>query len=725
MKQVTQTLKTGVVEVKDVPIPTLSDKYILVRNHVSVISAGTEKTKIDMGKKNLLSKAKARPDLVKQVLKKIQTEGISKTLQTVKTRLESPSPLGYSCAGEVIAVGGLVPGIVPGDIVACGGAGYANHAEFISVPQNLVAKVPDGVLIEEASFATVGAIALNGIRLAKPLLGETFLVLGLGLLGQITVQLLKANGCNVIGTDLDSNLVELSTKYGAVGINSSDDINRICLDLTSQHGVDGVLVCAGTNSNSPIELCGEVTRDKGRVVVVGAVKMDIPREPYFKKEIDIVISRSYGPGRYDPLYEEGGNDYPYGYVRFTEQRNMRTFLDLLASKKIDIKNLITHRFNIEKASEAYSLIEGKKTQPYLGILLEYNSNATVISGERIEVDARSLNKDKVGVSFFGAGNYATATLLPILKNNPNVELNGLSTASGRTAQGVAKQFNFKFCTDSFQNLLDDNTDAVIITTRHDTHAEAVVNALKSNKHVYVEKPLAMSVDELATIHDAYLHGNGCQIMTGYNRRFSPLIKDLKNFFSGVKSPKIVNIRVNAGFIPDDHWIQDPKLGGGRMIGEGCHFIDLASALTNSVPVNVYANGTSKPNKSPLLNDNLSINIVMQDGSIAHIIYTADGSKAMNKEYIEMFGGGLSASIKDFKEAAFYEGDTKTSIKKLSTQDKGQKNMLDCWLDGLRSGIPCIDYESQIITALATVMTVESLTINQPLPVDLSILNIKV
>ncbi len=718
MKQVTQTLKTGVVEVNNVPIPTLSDKFVLVQNLASVISAGTEKTKIDMGKKTLLQKAKARPDLVKQVIKKVQTEGLAKTWQTVQTRLDSPSPLGYSCAGRVIAVGGLVEGIAPGDIVACAGGGYANHAELIAVPRNLVVPVPEGVDIEEAAFATMGAIAMQGLRLAGPLLGETFLVLGLGLIGQITVQLLRANGCQVIGIDLDNSLVDLAEKHGATGIRSSDDAVRVCADLTGGYGVDSVIVCAGTGSNGPIELCGEVTRMKGRVVVVGAVRMDIPREPYFKKEISVVISRSYGPGRYDPFYEEDGNDYPIGYVRFTEQRNMESFLGLVADGKLDIAGLITHHFKLDQAPEAYALIEGKKTEPYLGIILEYDTGTEIgQQARRIETTSRKIDRDKMGISFFGAGNYATASLLPPLSNMDGLEFRGLVTASGRTAQGVAKQFGFSFCAGSFQELLGDETDMVMVTTRHDSHASSVVAALEAGKHVYVEKPLALSVEELGGIHAAWQQSDGCQLMTGYNRRFAPLTRGIISFFSGVQSPLVVNIRINAGFIPDDHWIQDPVAGGGRIIGEGCHFVDLASALTGSFPVSVYCTGSRKKNKSPLLNDNVSINLRMENGSIANIIYTADGSKAMAKEYIEVFGGGRSAILDDFKEARFFDGDTNVSKKKLRGQDKGQKGMLAAWINGLWSGEPCLSYESQLRTGLVTIMAVESMTVDSVLAVD--------
>lgn len=722
MKQVTQTLRTGTVEVNEVPIPTLSDKFVLVKNTASVISAGTEKTKIDMGKKSLLQKAQARPDLVKQVLQKIKTEGLKKTFQTVKSRLDSPSPLGYSCAGSVVAAGGLVEGIQPGDRVACGGADYANHAEYVAIPKNLVVKIPDNVSDEEAAFTTVGSIAMQGVRLAEPKLGETFLVLGLGLLGQIAVQLLRANGCNVIATDLDASLVAQAETFGAVGVGPGADAESICKELTAGHGVDGVLVCAGTASNQPIELCGAVTREKGRVVVVGAVRMDIPREDFFKKEINVVISRSYGPGRYDPVYEENGNDYPLAYVRFTEQRNMQTFLELVSQGKLDVKSLITHRFDVDQAEEAYQLIEGNKTEPYLGIVMQYShSSAASQQQNRIATNTAPLNKSKIGLSFYGAGNYATASLLPPLVDKKEIELRGLVTASGRTAQGVAKQFNFAFCAGEFSEILADDTDAVMVTTRHDTHAQAVSAAINADKHVYVEKPVALNVDELKSIHAAKLAHDNAQLMIGFNRRFAPSTVTVQKHFEQVKSPLIVNIRINSGVIPADHWIQDPEIGGGRVIGEGCHFVDLASALVSSNPKTVTCIGTSKSNKSALLNDNVSIMMTFENGSIANIIYTADGSKAMQKEMVEVFGGGKSAVINDFKEAVLYSGDTHKETKKLMAQDKGQKAMLQAWVDGMKSGTPCVDYNCLMSNSLATILAVESLASGTSMNVDLSIL----
>lgn len=716
MKQVTHTLKDGRVEVADVPVPTLADKFVLVRTTASVISAGTEKTKIDMGRKSLLQKARSRPDLVQQVLRKIRSEGLGKTFSTVNTRLAAANPLGYSSAGVAVAVGGLVEGLRPGDRVACGGAGYANHAEYAVVPKNLVVKVPAEVSDEEAAFATLGAIALQGVRLADPKLGETVLVLGLGLLGQITVQLLRANGCRVLGTDLDPSLVALAGRFGATGVAASDT-EVACRELTGGHGVDAVLVCAGTSSNQPIELCGRITREKGRVVVVGAVNMDIPREDYFKKEISVVISRSYGPGRYDPGYEENGNDYPLGYVRFTEQRNMQTIVDLIAQRRLDVRSLITHRFSLEQAVQAYGLIEGEKREPYLGIVMTYAGAAqSAPEPARLNVNSRPLERTRIGMSMVGAGNYATASLLPVLRESAEVELRGLVTSSGRTAAGVAKQFGFHFCASALQEVLNDDTDAVLVATRHDTHAPYVCEALRSRKHVYVEKPLALQMQELADVAAAHAASGGSQLMIGFNRRWAPLTLELRRHFESVRAPRMVDIRVNAGFIPPEHWIQDPQAGGGRLIGEACHFIDLASALIGAEPVEVHTFGVLKPGVAALLNDNVCVSLRFADGSVASVTYTADGSKAMAKERVEMFGGGRSAVIDDFREAELFSGDTTSRRIRAAGQDKGQKAMLQAWIAGLRSGVPALPIDTALAVSAATIAAVESMLVGGPVSV---------
>lgn len=717
MRQITQTPKSGRIEVCDVPVPSLFDKFILVQNICSVISSGTEKSKVDMGKSNILQKAKARPDLVKQVIQKFQTEGFVKTVKLVRARLESPSPLGYSSSGKVLAVGGLVDGISTGERVACAGAGYANHSELIAVPKNLAARIPECVTDEDAAFTTIGAIALQGLRLAQPMLAETFLVLGLGLIGQISVQLLRTNGCRVIGTDLDDNMVALAEEFGAIGIRSSDDVAQICLDLTGDQGVDGVIICAGTTSNGPIELAGAVTRLKGRVVVVGAVRMDIPREPYFKKEISVVISRSYGPGRYDPFYEENGNDYPLGYVRFTEQRNMECFLQLVSEGKVNIQKLISHRFPLDRAPEAYQLIAGEKKEPYLGIVLQYpNQGMLDHRAASIDLKPAKLPENGIGISLFGAGNYATATLLPILAKLENAQLRGIATASGRSARGVGERLNFAYCADGIEGILKNDTHALVVATRHDSHAESVVAGLNAGKHVYVEKPLALTVSEWQSIAEALQKAESRQLMVGYNRRFAPLTSKLTAHFKELKSPLMINIRVNAGAIPADHWIQDPQAGGGRLIGEGCHFIDLASALAGSLPVEVYAIATRHPEKSAVTNDNVIVSLKFANGSAASVTYTSTGSKAMPKEHIEVFGGGRSAVLTDFKSLVLFQGEAKSKTIRLTSQDKGQKVMLQSWWNGLRSGRPCIPSDELLITSLASIRAVESLMVGMPLPV---------
>ena len=721
MKQVVQTLATGIVEVGEVPIPALTDKFVLVRTTNSAISAGTEKTKIDMGKKSLLQKARARPDLVRQVLKKLRTDGIRKTFRTVSTRLNSPSALGYSCAGTVVAVGGLVEGIRPGDRVACGGADYANHAEFVAVPRNLVVRVPDGVGDEEASFATIGAIALQGVRLAEPLLGETFLVIGLGLLGQLAVQVLRANGCNVIATDLDSELVKRAEKYGARGIAPGLEVEAFCDAATRGRGVDGVLVCAGSSSNAIIELCGAVARQKGRVVVVGAVPMNIPRQDYFKKEISVVISRSYGPGRYDPAYEEQGNDYPLGYVRFTEQRNMEAFLDLVAQRRIDVADLITHRFAVDDAAKAYSLVEGERTEPYLGIVLSYTASNDAKKAHRIALKPQPVESDRVSLSFYGAGNYATASLLPPIVTSGLAHLNGLVTASGRSAQGVAARFGFTFCSGDYADLLRDDTDAVLIATRHDSHAVAVAAALAAGKHAYVEKPLGLTVEELASIRSAFENAGAAQLMVGFNRRFAPATQMVRSHFSGLGTPLVISIRINAGSIPATHWIQDPETGGGRIIGEACHFVDLASALAGARVKSVYAVGAGGRDKAAMLDDDCSIVLTLEDGSVASIIYTAAGSSAMPKEYVEVFGGGRSAQIGDFRTVTLF-ADGKSKVTRYAAQDKGQTAMIVAWLQGLKRGEAAVNPDMLFNTSLATIMVVESMLVGAPLEVDTALLD---
>ncbi len=717
MKQVVQVLKSGEISVEDVPVPALQDRYVLVETLHSVISAGTEKTKVDMGKSSLLGKARARPDLVKQVLRKLRSDGFKKTFQTVNARLSAANPLGYSSAGRVIAVGGQVAGIRPGDLVACAGAGYANHAEVVAVPRNLVVPLPDGVGTEEAAFATLGSIALQGVRLCEPRLGETIFVLGLGLLGQIAVQLLRANGCRVIGTDLDPDLCRRAEVAGAMTVAAGDGMVQATQALTAGRGVDAVVICAGSSSNQPIELAAEICRQQGRVVVVGAVSMDIPREPYFKKEISVVISRSYGPGRYDPAYEEGGVDYPIGYVRFTEQRNMETILDLMKDKTLDVGSLVTHRFPFDDATAAYALIEGARREPYLGIVLGYSGSVADRSKLPSAFNAPPVTEGRLPISFCGAGNYATATLIPALVTRKDVQLLGVMTSSGRSAASVAKQFAFGASVQSFGELVAAGTKAVVIATRHDDHAPRVLEAIRAGIHAYVEKPLALTLLELDQIEEALAEQKGqVQLMVGFNRRFAPLVDNLRKHFADSRSPLVVAIRVNAGALPAEHWLHDPAVGGGRLIGEGCHFVDLASAICGGLPVEVSTIAAADASKGPANSDNLCISIKFNNGSVASVVYTGSGSPGLEKEFVEVFGAGRSACLRDFKHLDLYFADGAHKTVRLPSQDKGQRAMLAAWVEGLRSGKPPVPTATLLACSRATILAAESLGVGMPLPV---------
>lgn len=715
MKQVVQVLRTGEIDIREVPIPYLEDKFVLVQNISSLISAGTEKSKIDIGKKNLIQKAKARPDLVKKVLEKVKSQGLKKTIEIVNDRLDSSSSLGYSSAGKIVAVGGLVKGFQVGDLVACAGAGYANHAEFISVPMNLVCKIPENITSEEAAFATIGAIAMQGIRLAAPRLGETYLVIGLGLIGQLVTQLLKANGCSVIGTDLDNSLVKKIRDYECIGLSTDENITNFCLEETNGYGVDGVIVCAGTKSNSVIEMCGNVTREKGKVVVIGAINMDIPREPFYMKEIDLVISRSYGPGRYDKEFEENGNDYPLPYVRFTQQRNMESFLKLVSQKKVNVKNLITHKFELDRALLAYEMIN-KKIEKYIGIIINYKNQPDTFFIKNHNTTKNNSNLSFYKVSFIGAGNYATSTLMPIINNYSFIKMTGVCTQSGITAENISRKFNFKYCTSSLKDLISD-TDILFISSIHNNHASNVIKGLKSNKHIYVDKPLCLNLRELKLIDEAYNNSINSNLLVGFNRRFAPATKIINDHFKNINFPLIVNIRINAGHIDINHWINNPLKGGGRIIGEACHFIDLASAIVKSPVKDVFCLSLNTKQKSIHNNDNVSINLRFKNGSIANILYTSEGSKKMGKELIEIFGGGNSAMISDFKEVNLFKKNKIILKKNFKTEKKGQKEMFYGWFNSIRNGEKFMDYSSIRNTTIATISCLESLSIGQSINIS--------
>lgn len=713
MKQIAQNYKSGELGVVQVPRPLLRPEGILVRNVASLISAGTEKTKVDTAQMSLLGKARSRPDQVKKVLETLKKEGVANTYRKVMGKLDSLTPLGYSCAGVVVAVGAKADGFRIGDRVACAGAGYANHAEAVYVPKNLAVKIPDGVGFDAAAYATVGAIALQGLRQADLRLGECVAVIGLGLIGQLTVQLLKASGCRVLGIDLDPSSVALARANGADvgGVRGVDDVEALAAALSGGYGLDAVLITAGTRSNDPIELAPRMLRERGRVVVVGAVGMGIPRDPYYMKELDLRLSRSYGPGRYDPDYEEKGLDYPYGHVRWTENRNMGAFLTLIAEKRLDLERLTTHRFNVDRAAEAYALIAGKRQEPYMGILLEYDAEPDLSS--TVPLSAKAAPKSQPGVSFLGAGSFAKSTILPVFRKPLPVVLRGIQTATGLTASDIGTKYGFAFAAATPEAIIEDReTDAVVITTRHDTHAPLTIQALQAGKAVFVEKPLALTESELDDVLAVAREASG-RLLVGFNRRFAPMTREVLRRLAGNPQPRAIQMRINAGEIPRDHWIHDPAQGGGRVIGEVCHFIDLAQVLAGAPITRVYAEAMRDPASGAVIDDVVSVSLRHENGALSSIAYFANGDTSHPKERIEVFAGGEIAIIEDFRRLTHVRRG-KTDVTKAANQDKGHEAELRAFVESLVSGAPMpIPLESLENVMRATLKAVDALKTGEP------------
>lgn len=703
MKQLIQSFKTGELGLFEVPAPICQENGALVQTTVSLVSAGTEKMLVDFAKKSMLAKAKDRPDLVKQVVDKMKKEGVRNTLEKVFTKLDTPIPLGYSCAGKVLEVGSKLDGINIGDRVACGGAGYANHSEINYVPKNLMVKIPDGVDDIDASFVTVGAIALQGVRQTEPKIGEKVAVMGLGLLGQLTVQLLKANGCKVIGSDVDPDKMKLALELGADETCHASELIKKANEFSNGYGVDAVIIAASTSSNQPVIDAAEISRMRGRVIFLGMVGMDIPRNSYYKKELSLRLSMAYGPGRYDPEYEEKGNDYPYDLVRFTEQRNFETFLGLIEEGKVTPKKILTHEFDFDNAMDAYDLLEGKVKEKYLGITLNYKKDLDLADHKSVKISDKAISSSKVNVGLIGAGNFTKSVILPNLKKVEGYELVGLCTATGVSASGNGEKNGFKYITtDSDEIFSNDEINTVFVTTRHDDHANKVIQAIEAQKHCFVEKPLCIYEEELEEIKAKY--DGKTIVQVGFNRRFAPLIANMKKTL-GV-TPMSINYRVNAGIIPKDVWIQDREIGGGRIIGEVCHFIDTCSFLIGSDVQSVFATSIKKADKSIPDEDNVSIVLNYKNGSTATITYFAYGDNSMPKESIEAFANGVSLSLNDFRELITYSG--KTTKEKSSNQDKGFVNEFKAFKDAVKSGNPAIEFESIYNTTKTTFKILESL-----------------
>jgi polar amino acid transport system substrate-binding protein len=691
------------MEILEVPFPSLGDNEVIVRNHYSVISAGTEGKSVSDARKGYIAKARSRKKEVKMVIDLIKTQGIKETYDFVMNKLEAPSPLGYSCAGEIIAAGKNVKSFSVGDRVACGGDG-AVHADVVSVSENLCIKIKDNVLLKHAAFTTIAAIAIQGIRQAELSLGSNCTVIGLGLIGQLTIQILKASGIKTIGIDINEHQVEASIKCGAdlALQRNMPGIEKQIIDFTGGFGTDAVIITAGSSSTDPVELAGSLCRRKGKVVIVGAVPTGFTRTNYYKKELDLRMSMSYGPGRYDANYEDKGIDYPIGYVRFTENRNMKTFVDLLADGKINMEAIITHEFNFEDSKEAYEMIVEKK-EIFSGIVLKYDAEQELRKDIKTEVIRR--NDEDIKVGLIGAGNFTQGTLLPRMKGLCNFI--GVATARGNTAIYVAKKYRIPYCFDSASKIIEsDEINTVFITTRHNLHAKYVTESIMAGKHVFVEKPLAMTEEELETIKNSYIQSNEKHnnlLMVGFNRRFAPAVLKLKSLFSE-RQVKSINIRINAGAVPPEHWVNDPVSGGGRIIGEVCHFIDLAIFLAGSQVVSVFADNIEDPNH---LNDSLIINLKFKNGSIANIAYFSNGSKSLPKELIEVFSFGTVAIIDDFKKLTVYNNETKKI--KYSGQDKGHTNELLAFFNAIKNGgVNPVPFDSSYHSTFVTFKVLQSI-----------------
>ena len=706
MKQV--LIKSGAAVVEEVPAPQVSKKNILVAVTHSCVSIGTEVAGLKMSGLPLYKRALKQPDNVKRVLEMMRDQGVKRTMDRVRGKLSAGSPTGYSAAGVVIAIGNEVDGFSIGDKVACAGAGVANHAEVIDVPVNLAVKIPVGVSSEDASTVTLGSIAMQGVRRTDPTLGETIAVMGLGILGQITVQLLKANGCRVIGMDLDPARIALAIENGMdYGLDpSSDDFVDRTLKLTDGFGADAVVITAATASNEVVSQAMQATRKKGRVVLVGDVGLDLKRADFYKKELDFFISTSYGPGRYDPVYEEGGQEYPIAYVRWTENRNMQSYLELIASRKLKVETLPHETFPVEKAGDAYAKLKGEGEKPLL-VYLSYPEN---ISGQQIRrVDlptTKPVSGNQIKVALIGASGFAQGMHLPnMAKMRDRYQLHAVMSRTGSSAKAVATQNEAKYATTDYQEILNDSdVDLVMITTRHNLHGEMVLKALEAGKNVFVEKPLAMTSAELDAIKKFYeKHNDAPILMTGFNRRFAPAMVRAKEILVNRSTPLIVNYRMNAGYIPLDNWVHTEE-GGGRNIGEACHIYDIFNYLTEGDVISVSAAAINPAGKQWARNDNFVATISYSDGSVCNLTYTALGDKSHSKERMDIYADGKVISMDDYKDLTIaggrYKGWSSQAMQK--GQFEELEALANCLLKGGEWPVPL----QQQISATQTSFEIE-------------------
>ena len=710
MQQLIQQLKSGKMDILEVPVPVLHPGQVLVRNHYSVISTGTEGKTVSDARKGYIAKARSRQKEVKQVIELIKNQGIKAAYNMVMNKLEAPSPLGYSCAGEVIAVTDDINDFRPGDLVACGGQG-AYHSDIVAVYRNLCVELPEGTDLKHAAFTTIASIALQGIRQADLQTGGNCVIIGLGLIGQLTVQLLNASGIKSMGIDINKVQVNAAVGSGAsyAWLRDREGLEQLVLAATHGHGADAVIITAATTSTDPVELAGSLCRHKGKVVIVGAVPTGFSRPDYYKKELDLRMSSSYGPGRYDPIYEEKGFDYPVGYVRWTENRNMQTFVDLLAAGKLNIDKLISHIFDLENAPEAYNMILSKK-EPFSGVLIRYDIDSTDLAST-VKLGNTAVKPGSPVAGLIGAGNFAQNMLLPGLKGLVSFE--GVCTADGTGSLYVGRKYGFSYCTSDYRKVIEDKKiNTIFIATRHDLHAELVTESLKAGKHVFVEKPLAMNCDELEKIRETYIAMEEKPLlMVGYNRRFAPFTERIMQLLEPGQ-PKSISIRVNAGALPASHWVHDPETGGGRIIGEACHFIDLAIFLAGSPVTAVSATEIRSPEN---LMDSFTATLKFRNGSAASVSYFSNGSKDVPKELIEVFCNGTVSQIDDFRKLEFHG---KRSFRMRSSQDKGHSNELKAFTDAITKGLPSpVSFEELYHTSLVTFSIIESIRFGRTIEIN--------
>lgn len=711
MRQVVQNIRSGKTHIVETPAPFPGRGRILVRTAASAISSGTERTVVEFSGRSLLGKARSRPDLVRQTLLKARREGVLNAAEAVRSRLDEALPLGYSSAGTVVEVGEDVEGFAPGDRVACAGGGFAVHADYAVVPRNLVARLPESVGWEAGAFATLGAIALHALHLGGSGLGDNVAVIGLGLIGQLACGVALASGCRVFGVDLNRDRVELARRQGAQAAtreNAEAEGSRASRGL----GFDCVLICADGVSNDPIELAANLARDTGIIVAVGAVRLDIPRKAFYEKELRLIVSRSYGPGRYDSAYEEGGKDYPIDQVRWTEGRNLQAVVDLLAEAKLDVEPLISHRFPVEEAEAAYEAL----SRGALGVVLTYpkaGQDRAASTDRTLHVSALPPVAGSIRLGVLGAGNYSMHGVLPIVRRLSGVQRVAVASPSGLRAAQAARRFGFSYATsDSAKILSDDQIDVVAILTRHHLHGELTARALRAGKHVWCEKPLALEAGGVAEV-EAALRESKTLLMVGFNRRFAPMAVAMKEFLRRGSGPWTGHYRVNAGPLPSGHWLLDPAQGGGRILGEGCHFVDFLTFLFDSFPSRVHTSGQAEAGEQDFL-----IRIEFENGSLGTVAYSGHGDRALSKERLEVSGSGYGAVLDDFRTLTLAEGTRVRTRRARFRQDKGHRAAWEAFRDAIgQGGPPPIPYDQVFRVARATIAASESLHAGQALEIQ--------